>query len=143
MAYKGKFKPRNPQKYLGDASNIIYRSRWELKLMMELDSREQIVEWASEEIAIRYIHPVDKKYHRYFPDFWVKSKKADGFEIMVIEVKPYKQTQIPTTKNKKRFIQEAITYEVNQSKWKAAKEVCADRNWKFIIMTEHELDIKF
>lgn len=143
MAYKGKFKPRNPQKYLGDASNIIYRSRWELKLMMELDSREQIVEWASEEIAIRYIHPVDKKYHRYFPDFWVKSKKAVGFEIMVIEVKPYKQTQIPTTKNKKRFIQEAITYEVNQSKWKAAKEVCADRNWKFIIMTEHELDIKF
>ncbi|NDB85179.1 MAG: head completion protein, partial [Alphaproteobacteria bacterium] len=30
MAYKGKFNPKNPNKYKGDPTNIIYRSRWEL-----------------------------------------------------------------------------------------------------------------
>ena len=35
--YKGFFKPKNPQKYNGDPTNIIYRSRWELKFMMYLE----------------------------------------------------------------------------------------------------------
>ena len=32
--YKGFFKPKNPQKYNGNPTNIIYRSGWELKFMM-------------------------------------------------------------------------------------------------------------
>ena len=42
--YKGKFKILNPKKYMGNPTNIIYRSLWELKLMMYLD--EQALEWA-------------------------------------------------------------------------------------------------
>jgi hypothetical protein len=34
------------------------------------------------------------------------------------------------------------TYAVNQSKWKAAKEWCADRMLEFIVITEKELGIK-
>jgi hypothetical protein len=31
---------------------------------------------------------------------------------------------------------------INQAKWKAAKEFCADRNYEFKIMTEDDLGIK-
>ena len=69
MAYKGKFKPHNPFKYVGDPTNIIYRSLWELRFMRYLDSHPNVTQWASEEITIPYFSPVDKKIHRYFPDF--------------------------------------------------------------------------
>jgi hypothetical protein len=34
------------------------------------------------------------------------------------------------------------TYAVNQSKWKAAQEWCADRKIEFKIITERELGLK-
>ena len=34
------------------------------------------------------------------------------------------------------------TWVVNQAKWKAAKEFCADRGYEFKIMTEDDLGIK-
>lgn len=148
MSYKGFFKPRNPRKYRGDPTNIIYRSGWELKLMMYVDAHPDVLEWASEEIVIPYRSPVDNRVHRYFPDFWLKKRGADGaIETLLIEVKPFKETQPPAqhTGNKKptkRYMQEVFTYGVNQAKWKAAKEFCADRKWKFVVMTENELGIK-
>lgn len=27
--YQGKYKPKNPEKYVGDINNIIFRSSWE------------------------------------------------------------------------------------------------------------------
>ena len=50
--YKGYFKPKNPAKYKGNPTNIIYRSRWELKLMMHLDERSDVLSWGSEEVII-------------------------------------------------------------------------------------------
>lgn len=148
MSYKGKFSPKHPKKYKGDPTNIIYRSLWELKLMSYLDSHKDIVQWASEEIFIPYKSPIDGKYHRYFPDFWVK--KNNG-EIILIEVKPAYQTQAPDKSKKnatptgrisRRYLKEVKTYGINQAKWKAASEFCRDRKWKFQIMTERELGIK-
>ena len=52
MAYSGKFVPKNPDKYTGNVSTIIYRSLWEFKLMKYLDAHDEIVRWASEEIVI-------------------------------------------------------------------------------------------
>jgi len=140
--YKGKFKPKNPQKYKGDPTNIIYRSRWELKLMSRLDEDSQIVQLSSEEIIIPYRSPIDNRIHRYFPDFWVKNLNGD---VILIEVKPYSQTKPPDVISKptRRYINEVVTWGKNQAKWKAAEEYCADRKWKFVIMTEHELGIKF
>jgi len=140
--YKGKFKPKNPQKYKGNPTNIIYRSRWELKLMSRLDDDPQVVQWSSEEIIIPYISPIDGKRHRYFPDFWVKNASGD---VILIEVKPFNQTKPPEVVSKptRRYINEVVTWGKNQAKWKAAEEYCADRKWKFVIMTEHELGIKF
>ena len=140
MAYKGKFRPINPSKYKGDPTNIIYRSLWECKLMKYLDDHPDIIEWSSEEFFIPYKSPIDGKYHRYFPDFWVKKKTK---EVMVIEVKPAAQTKAPKVQKSRsrRYLSEVKTWGINQAKWKAAVEFCKDRGWLFKIMTEKELGI--
>ena len=51
-AYKGIFKPNNPQKYKGNVKNITYRSSWEKRFMVYCDKTRQIVEWGSEELFI-------------------------------------------------------------------------------------------
>lgn len=142
--YKGWFKPRNPQKYRGNANNIIYRSSWELRCMKWFDTNESIIWWSSEELIIPYFSPVDEKMHRYFPDFVIRVKRKDGTQMTyVIEVKPEIQTKVPTQKRRtKKYLQEAATYVVNQSKWKAADKFCQDNGWKFQILTERELGIK-
>lgn len=142
MSNKGYFKPRNPDKYKGDPTNIIYRSLWELKLMTYLDSHSDIEKWSSEEFFVPYRSPVDNRIHRYFPDFWVKKK--DG-EVMVLEVKPLAQSVPPQLQEKvtRRYVNQVMTYGVNQAKWKAAKEFCEDRKWQFKVITEKELGIKF
>lgn len=146
MAHKGYFKPRNPAKYRGDPTNVIYRSGWELKLMMWLDSHKDVLEWGSEEFFIPYRSPVDGRVHRYFPDFFVKRKNTEGkIETLIIEVKPFAQTQEPRKQDKpnRRYINEVVTWGINSSKWKAAQEYCLDRGWQFKLITEKELDIKY
>ena len=143
MSYKGWFKPRNPQKYKGDPNGIVYRSSWELRVMKYLDDHPAVVWWASEELPIRYISPIDNKVHRYFPDFIVRTKRKDGQETtMVLEVKPYRQTQMPVQKRRtQKFINEMATYAVNQEKWKAADLFCKEHGWQFKLITEKELGI--
>ena len=144
--YRGKFKPRNPGKYRGNPGNIVYRSSWELKLMLHLDAHQDVVWWCSEEVAIPYRSPVDGKVHRYFPDFIANVKKPTGvMETMMIEVKPLKQSIEPKKQKKvtRQYLREVFTYGINTEKWKAAKEYCADRGWTFHVFTEKELDIRF
>ena len=143
MSYKGKFIPKNPSKYAGDSTNIIWRSTWDRKVMDWLDQSESVVYWSSEELAIKYYNPIDNKIHRYFPDFIVKVKKKDGTVMThVLEVKPEYQTKQPVRKRKtQKFINEYVTYTINQSKWKAATEFCKDRGWQFRILTEKNLGI--
>lgn len=145
MAYSGKFSPKNPQKYRGDFTNIVYRSTWECRVMTWLDNNEGIIEWGSEEVVIPYRSPVDNRVHRYFPDFYVKVKqKDDTMRVMILEVKPARQTKPPEKKKKvtKQYIQEVVTWGVNEAKWKAATEFCLDRGWTFKVLTEHDLGLK-
>lgn len=141
--YKGIFKPKNPKKYNGNAENIVYRSSWEVRVMKWLDEHPQVIWWASEELVIPYYSPVDDKMHRYFPDFIVKMKDNTGKEkVYVWEVKPFAQTQQPTRKRKtQKFINESVTYAINQSKWKAADIFCQKQGWQFKILTEKDLGI--
>ena len=144
--YKGFFKPKNPQKYRGDPTNIIYRSGWELKLMLYLDEHKDVINWGSEELIIPYRSPIDGKVHRYFPDFIVTKINKQGLkETAIIEVKPKKQTVPPQKQSKvtKRYLTEVKNWGVNEAKWKAATEFCKDRGWSFHIFTEKELRIKF
>ena len=143
MAFKqGFFKPRNPTKYKGDPTKIVYRSGWELRLMSHFDTHEDVIWWSSEEKIIPYRSPVDNKIHRYFPDFLINIKNKEGkTETVMIEVKPKSQTKEPKRPSKvtKKYINEVFTYGVNQTKWRAAEEYCADRGWRFMIMTEDEI----
>jgi hypothetical protein len=144
MAYSGRFIPKNPQKYVGDYTNIIYRSTWEVKVMTWLDKNQDVISWASEELTIPYISPVDGKRHKYFPDFVVKVRtKENKLRTIMIEVKPKKQTQEPVKKKRvtKQYLQEVAIYSVNKAKWHAANEFCLDRGWEFKIFTEDHLGI--
>jgi len=144
MAYTGRFTPTNPQKYIGDYRNITYRSSWECRVMTWLDKNDDVISWASEELVVPYLSPVDNRWHRYFPDFLVKVRTRDGkTKTMMIEVKPKYQTQPPKPQKRttKKYINEVATWGVNEAKWKAAQEYCADRGWQFSVVTEDHLGL--
>ena len=141
---KSRYKPTNIKKYKGDYRNIICRSSWERKFCNWCDLNENVLEWGSEEFWIHYRAP-DGRVRRYFPDFIMKVKEQTGeIKTYVIEVKPAKQTRRPKPRKKvtKSYLYECKTYEVNQAKWKAAKEWCDDRKVEFKIVTEKELGVR-
>jgi hypothetical protein len=149
LAYKGRFRPNNPEKYKGDPTRITYRSLWELKVFRVCDEHPDIVEWSSEEVAIPYLNPVKGKTSRYFPDLIIKKRITENkYQKIMIEIKPKKQTMppdparknnTPTGRVSRRFLNEAATYAVNEAKWKAAQKYCAERGMVFQIMTEVEI----
>ena len=144
MSYKGRFKPKNRQKYKGNISEVVYRSSWELKFMQYCDTNNKILKWSSEEIIIPYKSPVDNRVHRYFPDFYVKYKDVKGkIREKVVEIKPAKQVSEPKVQKRrtKKYVTEVCTYATNQAKWAAAEDFCKDRRWEFQILTEKELGI--
>ena len=144
MAYSGKFRPINIEKYRGNHLNIIYRSLWERKFMVYCDMNERIIEWGSEEFFIPYRSPIDGKIHRYFPDFYVKVRtKENKIKKWVVEVKPKSQCKPPKVPKRKtrKYLNEVRTFAINEAKWMNAKEWCKDRNMEFIILTEVELMI--
>ena len=147
MAYRGRYIPKNPQKYKGDYTNIVYRSLWERQFMVYCDNTSTVIEWGSEEVIIPYISPLDERIHRYFPDFYIKVKKPGGtIKRMIIEIKPKKQCSPPEknpTKKTKRWLSEVKTWGVNSAKWKYAGEWCKDNGMEFRILTEDDLGIRY
>lgn len=139
---QGVYKPKNPSKYKGDVERIIYRSSWELSFCQFLDNNSNVLEWASEEIAIPYIKPTDGRVHRYFPDFWIKYKNRSGQIVReLIEIKPLNQKNRPTKRGKRKNQQlyEAVTYAINVAKWQAATQFCNKYGMKFRLVTENQL----
>jgi len=136
--YQGKFKPQNPKKYRGDPTKIVYRSSWELSFMSYLDKSPDVVWWASEEMNIPYVSPIDGKRHRYFPDMIFQNKKGKTF---MVEIKPHAQTREPQKKSRitKKYLNEVKTWGINQAKWKSALAYCKKRDWEFKLITEADL----
>jgi hypothetical protein len=145
MTNKGFFKPKNPQKYKGNPTQIIYRSSWECRVMNFLDNNPSVIQWSSEEIVIPYLSPIDRKVHRYFPDFYIKVKdKNNNIKEMIWEIKPKKQSSQPKKQSRitQKYINEVVTWGINEAKWKAAQEYCLDRGWQFKVLTEEDIGIK-
>ena len=144
MSYKGKFRPTFIKKYKGDPTNIIYRSLWEKKFMVYCDKNPNILQWGSEEIYIPYFLPTDGKIHRYFPDFYMKVRQANGStKKFIIEVKPKSQCKQPVKNPKRRttkWFNEVKTFAINQAKWKSAEEFCKSHGMQFKILTEDHLN---
>lgn len=141
MAYKSKFIPKNPNKYVGNPHNIICRSLWERTFCKYLDENLNIIKWSSEELQIPYYSPIDNRVHMYYPDFLFESKRGNEIETVVVEIKPMKQTKQPEKgkKSNRTFLTEITQYEINMAKWKSAKEFCSKNGWKFMVITEKDL----
>ena len=142
-SYKGRYRPKNKNKYKGNPANVIYRSLWERRFMVYCDTNPAILEWGSEELIIPYKSPLDSKIHRYFPDFYIKYKDKEGkLRKLIVEVKPKKYTVAPTKKPKRKTMKwqnEVREYLKNSAKWEAAKEWSGKRGMEFTILTEDVL----
>jgi hypothetical protein len=136
--YKGRYKVKNPHKYIGDVNNVVYRSSWERAAFKWLDENEDIVQFGSEEIIVPYVCGTDNKVHRYFVDLFFKTKEG---KMYLIEIKPKKELTPPKNPGKRtrKYIKESLTYVKNQSKWKAANEYALDHGMVFQVWTEETL----
>jgi hypothetical protein len=136
---KGIFRPKFPEKYDGDHRNIVWRSSWELKFMLYLDSHDTILKWNSEEIRIKYISPIDNRRHTYFPDFKVVTKD----NIFLVEIKPFVETKPPKKQQRisETYLNRVKMWGKNEAKWDAAQSYCQARNWEFKILTEKDIPL--
>lgn len=136
MAFRARFLPRNPGKYVGDADSIWARSSWEVTVMKFFDSREDVVRWGSEEIVIPYLSPEDDRVHRYFPDFFVEYIDKNGVVVKeVVEVKPRHESEEKYAKSERS----KAALLVNEAKWKSASLYCESRGMKFRVITEKSI----
>lgn len=140
---QGKYRPEHPEKYIGDITNIQFRSSWELQAFQFLDRNPNVKKWASEEIKISYIKPLPDgslKPSLYIPDLYVEYVNKKGQYIReMIEVKPVKYTQASTAKRSKTRLNENYIYVVNLAKFEAADRWCKPRGIKFTVLTENQL----
>ena len=141
---QGYYIPTKPEKYIGPTP-IIYRSSWERKFMIMCDTKDNVVKWASEPVEIKYIWSFDKREHKYYPDFYMKTKTEEGFEEFLVEIKPEAQIRKPEPPKKRskgaiksyKFLAEQ--YVKNMDKYKYAKAWSENRGWRFIVLTEKSL----
>jgi len=138
MSYKGKYKIKNPEKYLGDYTKVVYRSLWERQAFKWCESNSRIKAWNSEEVVIPYKCKTDNRIHRYFIDLFIE---MDNGDCILVEIKPKKQTTAPKkpSRKTKKYINEVTTYIKNTSKWTAANDFAQHKGWKFQIWTEDTL----
>lgn len=143
---QGLFVSANPHKYLGDASNIVYRSSWELRVFKFLDTNQYILGWVSEPFGIPYMKPVILngkqifKKATYYPDVYVEFVDENGNERhQMVEIKPQKQTRKSRSKKTLVKLQENQIFAVNQAKWTAAMQWCNAHGIEFIIATEKSI----
>lgn len=143
---QGYYKPIHPDKYIGDPTNIIFRSSWEYRFCKYCDDNETIVKWSSEPISVKYVNPLDNQEHNYYIDFYARVKKDEKEEEYLIEVKPEASLARPlmesgsqTIKRLKNYNYEMRTWITNRAKFQAAKKYAESMGQKFVIVTENFL----
>lgn len=151
---QGYYTPKHPEKYRGDVNKIKFRSSWELDACIFLDNNTEVLEWASEEIAIPYIKPTTGRVHKYYPDLWIKYRNSKGDIVEeIIEIKPHEEFRVAKVlletdfkqmppiraRNPKTKLYKQLTMLINAAKWKAALDFCAKRGIKFRVSTERNM----
>ena len=138
---QGYYKPVNIEKYVG-AFPIIYRSSWERKFCHWCDHNEDVISWMSEPFSIKYFNLLDKRFHNYFPDFFITMKNGEEQINYVVEIKPKSQLvkpKPPSRKSKKAFENYKYSYETyvkNLCKTDALNKEAVRRNFKVMLLTE-------
>lgn len=151
-------------KYIGDPSQIIYRSSYEYKFLLYCCYNPNILKFGSEVLSVKYLNPVTNleynkknnlnnadprnwKLANYWIDFWILVKKRDGTESRVlIEIKPHCDTLPPKPtpldarmKQRKAFIRQSKIYLENKAKWEAATQYAKDNGMEFLVVTERTM----
>jgi len=146
--YQGYYRLQNPDKYLGNPQEIIFRSSYEKRFCFYADLNPKILKWGSEISTIPYKDPYGKT-RRYHIDFYIELANIDNPDYnkrLLIEVKPLHETQIPK-KLKKLTPQQMLNYKYaltmyqkNLCKWDAAKKYASSHGMEFLIVTEQHLN---
>ena len=132
---QGVYQPRNRQKYVGKG-NPRYRSGWELAFFQFCDNNDQVLEWASEAISIKYRHPITGRITNYVPDVFMRYRtKNNKICSEIIEIKPRKQSLIEGRMSER----ERITVAINHAKWEAARAWCQKSGLVFRVITEDSM----
>lgn len=118
---------------------IIYRSSYEKDFIHWLERSPRVSRWGSECVGIPYRNLGDGTSHTYYPDYIIEMIKDDGTKkILLVEVKPWKQTQKPDA----MLPMDSYAwkeYVRNCSKWKAAQEFAQRYGAEFRIITERTI----
>lgn len=140
---QGFFRPKNPDKYIGDLSKIIYRSAWELKFLMFCDREERVLKYSIEMVTVPYYNPITKRVNNYTIDFYMELLNEKGeVDKWLIEVKPKKfcfKPEPPKRKTERSlhtYKKNLETSFINRAKFTAARGFARDNDMQFGIVTE-------
>ena len=132
---QGEYKITNTKKYVGKG-NPRYRSGWEHAFFRFCDNNDAVLEWASEAIAIKYVHPLTGKLANYIPDLFKRYRTRNNkICTELVEIKPKKQSVLT---EKMRDRDRAIVA-INHAKWAAAQAWCKRANIVFRVITEDQM----
>ena len=132
---QGDYTILNREKYAGNG-NPRYRSGWELSFMKFCDSNDNVLQWASESIAIPYRHPLTGKMTQYIPDFLITYRTRENtMRAELIEIKPKNQSVIESKMNSR----DRAVVAINHCKWAAAAAWCKTQGLTFRVITENDI----
>ena len=132
---QGVYKVQNPKKYVGKGEPR-YRSGWEHAFFRFCDNNDAVLEWASEAIAIKYLHPLTGKQANYIPDVFIRYRTRNNkICTEIVEIKPKKQSVIES----KMSNRDRMVVAVNYAKWDQATKWCARNGLKFRVITEEDM----
>lgn len=102
--------------------------------MRLLDASPLVAKWISEPktLNITYVNPLDKKAHKYWPDFLVQYRDNS---VDMIELKPLKETVL----EKAGATYDKLMLVKNAAKWAAADRFAKSIGARFRIITEQDL----
>jgi len=153
---QGSYIVRNTNKYIGNLSEVYYRSSWEKQFCIWCDTNESVLSWGSELVKIPYevlketqykLQKIVKKETKmYIPDFFLEIRNPDFTTTQyLIEIKPMKEILKPiypnkvTRKNVLQYERSMNLWFKNLLKWEKAEEYCASRGIIFKLVTEKNI----
>jgi hypothetical protein len=100
------------------------------------DTNDNVLQWASESIAIPYMNPVTGKKSNYVPDFLITYRTKDNtVRAELIEIKPKKQSVIESRMSSR----DRAVVAVNYAKWAQASKWAQRNGMSFRVITEDDL----
>ena len=132
---QGVFTPLNGNKYVGKGQPR-YRSGWEFSFFQFCDNNEAVLEWASEAIVIKYMHPFTGKVTNYIPDVFMRYRtKNNKICTELVEIKPRKQSMIEGKMSER----DRMVVAINHAKWAAARAWCQRAGIVFRVLNEDQM----